>query len=69
MSEPYVTIGGKQVYPHPPTNPAAHAFRGAAPVTWEEGWQRETTRVSVPIGTVVALALIALLIWRLLRKG
>jgi hypothetical protein len=67
MSEPYVTIGGKQVYPRSPTSAELHPAP-RSPVAWEEGWQRETTRVSVPIGTVILIAILALILIRALRN-
>ena len=67
MSEPYVTIGGKQVHPRPPSAAESHPSQ-RSPVAWEEGWQRETTRASVPVGTLFVIALAILVIIKLVRR-
>lgn len=68
MGEPYVTIGGKQVYPRPPADAERHANTEGAPTVWEEGWQRETTRVSVPVGMLVVLGILVIVVVRALHK-
>lgn len=68
MTEPYVTIGGKQVFPKPPVSATSHPSTEAREAAWEENWERETTRVSLPVSGGLLVLLLIIVLWRLLRR-
>ena len=67
MSGFYVTIGGQPVYQQAPAAATQHVDDRAGATAWEEGWQREATRVSAPAGSLLLILVVALVL-RCARK-
>lgn len=69
MSDPYVTIGGKQVYPRAPAAAGQHAEQSGKDTVWQESWQRETTRISIPVGAILLMAGLVLITVKCIQRG